>query len=449
MEKKTIYALLVLVFATGLAIAVMRGPEKGELKGPRPRPVNALKSAEITTLEITSEKQSKVVLEKEGDKWQMKSPSASLADQQNAKSLADGLERLKFGDEVSSNVSKHEDFGVVEGKAARLTVKGATGKLLADFYVGKPLSGYTMIRVVGSNSVWQANGIYPYMMSREAKEWRNHNVIEFSSSDGDKLTVESSGQKLALEKGAVAPGDEAKPPTWKIVESTGAGPKTSDALDQSQVTGALQALSTLRATDFADNKTLGDTGLDKPTLTVTASAKGKSHSLLVGNSQGEEVFIKAADSPTLYSLKRNAAERVLHPPIDYRDKTITKVKESDLSGIDIALGSEHISLDQSGGKWTSKSPLDESKAKALAGAFESLSGNGFVSGALAGPLKGSVTLRLKDGKRVVLRIGGASGDDYTVLKTGSADVLLVKKYLVDRFLKKPSELAPADKTAKK
>ncbi len=454
MEKKTIYATLALLIAGGLAVAVLRSPEKGEIKGPRPRPIAAFTAKDVTALEIISEKQQKVTLEKTGDKWMLKTPLEWPADQQNVKSLVEGLEKLKFGDEVSDNASKHEDFGVVGGKAAHLTAKGAGGKVLADFYVGKPLSGYTMIRPATSNSTWQANGIYPYMLSRDAKDWRNHNVIEFSSADGDKLTVEANGQKLVLEKSAPPEDKDKKDPTpsdmaWKIVESTGAGPKTSDALDQAQANGAVQALSSLRATDFADGKTPAETGLDQPTLTVTVKAKGKDYSLIVGRSQGEDVFVKAADGAAIYLLKRTSAERVLHHPIDYRDKTLTKVKDVDLAGIDIAVGSEHISLDHKGDNWTSKSAVDDAKVKSLVGAFENLGGSSFLDKPIAGPIAGTATLRLKDGKKILLRIGAALGDDYPVQKIGSPDVIMTKKYQVDRFLKKPADLAPAAKTAKK
>jgi hypothetical protein len=74
MEKRTLYAL-VAFFVLGLgAFLVMRQPDKGDRVGPKPRPVAAFKAADIQTLEVTSEKQEKVTLEKAGTTWRIKQP---------------------------------------------------------------------------------------------------------------------------------------------------------------------------------------------------------------------------------------------------------------------------------------------------------------------------------------------------------------------------------------
>ena len=49
----------------------------------------------------------------------------------------------------------------------------------------------------------------------------------------------------------------------------------------------------------------------------------------------------------------------------------------------------------------------------------------------------------------VVKVGGVTkdGQDYYVQKDGSKDVLLVKKFAIDRLLKKPADLAPSPKPA--
>ncbi len=60
-----------------------------------------------------------------------------------------------------------------------------------------------------------------------------------------------------------------------------------------------------------------------------------------------------------------------------------------------------------------------------------------------------VTLHLKDKSTVTIKIGALNkeGSDYFVQRAGAADVMMLKKFQVDRFLKKPADLAPGPKTA--
>jgi hypothetical protein len=134
------------------------------------------------------------------------------------------------------------------------------------------------------------------------------------------------------------------------------------------------------------------------------------------------------------------------------------VKEADLASLDIAQGTDTTVLERAGDKWKLKSgapndgKVDDAKVRPVVTAFESLVGSGFAAEkdpqktGLAKP-KATVTLVKKDKSRTTFKVGGTSKDaqDYYLQKVGSNDVLLVKKYNVDRFLKKPSELAPDKK----
>jgi len=151
----------------------------------------------------------------------------------------------------------------------------------------------------------------------------------------------------------------------------------------------------------------------------------------------------------VFTIKKYSFERANHKPADYRDKTLAKVKEVDLASVDLGTGADAITLTHAGDKWTSKKPVDDGKVKSVVSAFENLVG-GSISDE-KDPVKTGlktgwpVTLHLKDKKTVALRVGSLSADkaDYYVQKLGSTDVVLVKKYLVDRFMKKPADLAPA------
>jgi hypothetical protein len=453
MEKRTLYALIgFFVFGLG-AFFALRAPEKGDRSGPKPRPIPALKAADIQALELTSEKQEKVTLAKSGTAWKITSPKEAPADSAGVKSLLDALEKLAFGDMVTDQKDKQDEMGVGEGKADRVVVKGAGDKVLADLFIGKNVAGYTMARPAGKDEVWQTTGLYSYLLNKDAKAWRDHVIFEFPSNEGDKLSVEAGNSKLTVSKleekddKAKLLGVEAK---WKIEESTGDAPKTSEALDVAMVNAAVQALSTLRSADFADDKPATETGLGAPVLKVTVTAAGMAHKLLVGSTKGDDTYLQAEGNPTLFTIKKFSFERVNHKPADYRDKTLAKVKDVDLASVEVVTGGESLSLTHAGDKWKAGKPVDDSKVKPMVSAFENLTGGSIseekdpAKTGLAKPT-GVVTLKLKEKSAITLKVGALSADksEYYIQKVGSPDVLIVKKYMVDRFLKKASDLAPA------
>jgi hypothetical protein len=216
-------------------------------------------------------------------------------------------------------------------------------------------------------------------------------------------------------------------------------------LDEVQVNGAIQALSTLHAADFADDKKKDDV---KPQLTVTLGVKGAAHALLIGELKGDDYTVAASDSPTVFTVKKYALDRIARKPVDYRDKTLVKAPEADIASLQITIGTESTTLTQGkDGKWTAqKGTADDTKVKPVVAAFANLQADSFSDEkdfAKTGLQKaaGEVIVRLKDKKTVGLKIGTATKDgDYYVQKTGSPEIYLVKKFAVDRFLKKPTDL---------
>jgi len=446
MEKKTLFALLAAAVLGVGAYAVLRAPEKGQRVGPAPRPIPAVKTAELTHIELTSEKQEKTVLEKKGDKWQIVAPREWAADQAAVKTLTDGLEKMSFGDLVSTEKAKLADLGVEEGKSPRVTLKNQS-TTIADFFVGKSISGFTMIRPAGKDEVWQGSGIFPYMLNRDSSGWRDHVVFELAQNDVTQVTVESGGAKLALTRDGDGKGADTK---WKVTESTGDAPKTVAELDLGLVNGAVQTVSALRAFGFADDKKPDDVGLGKPSITISLAAKDKKATLLIGNVNGDDVYLKPADGTQIYIVKKYALERAMHRPIDFRGKELVHAAEADLTELIVTSGGETTTLKKEGTAWKAagKTAVDDAKVRPVVSAFEHLDGSGFstekdpVKTGLKKPA-GAVVLKLKDKSTVTLHIGALTPDkgDYYVQKAGSPDVLLVKKFAVDRFWKKPAELA--------
>src|SRR5262249_26738618 len=99
------------------------------------------------------------------------------------------------------------------------------------------------------------------------------------------------------------------------------------------------------------------------------------------------------------------------------------------------------------GKWAlAKGTADEAKVKPVVSAFENLQADGFAEAkdpattGLAKPA-GEAVLHLKNKQTVTIKVGAApKHGDYYVHKVGAPEVYRVKKYAVDRWMKKPADL---------
>jgi hypothetical protein len=397
-------------------------------------------------LELTNDKNEKTVLQRtSASEWRVKQPGDWKADQQGVKQVLDGLEKLTFADVASQNADKQAELGVADGKGARVVARSGGGNVLCDLHVGKTVGSFTMIRVDGKSDTWQAGGLYPYIVGRAPSGWRDHAIFELTAADIDKVTVEAPGGKLVLQKEASADKDKPNDVKWKIVETSGTAPKTSADLDMAQVNAAVTGLSNLHAADFADDKKVDDVKGKGPSLSVTA--KDKTHTLWVGGEKGDELYLASSDSPTVYTAKKFSIEHIARKPIDYRDKTIVKIKDADLQSIDITSGAETTSLTQKDGKWSAgKGTADDSKVKPAVAGFDNFTASSFSEEKDAaktgiGKPTGRAVLHPKGKPAVTITVGAATKDgDYYVQKSGSPDVYLVKKYAVDRWMKKTADL---------
>jgi hypothetical protein len=445
MQQKTLIALGALVVIAVLAWVTLRAPEKGQRVGPPPRPIAAFKATDVKELEVSSNNGKDHTVMKWADAhWSLTAPSPFNADQQAAKTAVEQLEKIGFGDIVTENAAKFADLEVSDDKGAHVIARGDGGKVLFDAWLGKSGSGFTMLRPTGKNEVWQASGLFKYTYAKESKVWRDHMVVEVPKEDVTKLAVEGGGQKLALER--IPPAEKNGESKWKVLESS----VKLDPLDDSAANGMIQTLSSLRAAEFDDTSKPADVGLAPPQLKITVTVKAQPVTILVGNRKGDDSWVQVEGRPQIYLLQKYLIEKLAVMPKNFRDKTITKVKDTDLTEVDVTVGTETLVLKHEGAAWKpAKGEVDDAKVKQLIGGFDNLQGNSFaesvdpkVTG--LGKPTGTAVLHLRDKSVVTVKVGAVKdGLDYYVQRVGSPDVLMAKKFLVDRFLKKQSDLAKA------
>jgi hypothetical protein len=164
--------------------------------------------------------------------------------------------------------------------------------------------------------------------------------------------------------------------------------------------------------------------------------------------------------PTVYSVKKYMLDRLMAPPIDYRDKRLLTLKADEISQIDVVHGKDTTVLTNKEGAFQLQggTPADAGKIKAMVGGAETLVASHFVTDKAAktelDKPRATVTIALKAGGKDILKVGGLTKDqaDYYVTVEGPGhakppEVMLAKKFAIDRLLKKPADLAPTPKPA--
>jgi hypothetical protein len=441
MDKKTtiMLGLFVLLLAGVIGAKVALRPA-GDRKGDKPRPIAALKAADIDELQVTMAKQT-TTLKKTGETWAVTAPVSYPADASAVKTVLEKIEALTFDGTVTDRADKHIDFEVVEDKGVHVVAKKG-GAVLADFLIGKIAGGMTMFRVNGKNDVWRAVGSLRFVFGKETKNWRDHEVITFKRDEVEKVELETAAGKVVCKRDA---GESGKPDKWTILES----PVKIEKPDDSVPAGVMSTMMSLRAFDFADGVKPEESGLDKPAATATAYLKGGAvKKVLVGKQKGDQFYVKVPDREQVFLISKYSIERLTKKPVDFRDKLIVDAKPDQIASLHIEFGDKKLDLQRAGDEWKATTPadlaLDSNKVKTVVSGFSNLKAYAFADEAFAkeGMAKpaGSVTVKLKDKSSFTLRFGALKDQDYPVQKVGAPEVYVLKKFAAERILKKPDDL---------
>jgi hypothetical protein len=447
MNRKTLIAGLVFAGLILATVLLLRSPEKGNRSAEStPRPIAKLVDGGFDTLEVTKGKTT-TVIKKEGDAYKIVKPMAFPADKDGAKLAFESLTKMEFGNIVSDQKSRQGEFELGED-GLRLTVKkGET--VLADLRMGKTSNQMTMIRLEGKDEVWSTSGLFKYQFDKDTTAWRDKTITSFDEKDAEKLQVTSkNGAKIVLSK--PAPRDAGPAPEWQVVESS----VKVEPFDKSVASGMASLLGTWKANDFADSAKPEETGLDTPELTVTVSLKnGKQQTALVGKKKGEDDwYVKLADNPQVFLVKKFNIDRLNKRPIDFRDKTMCNLKSDELTEVAVTHDKDSFTLAKQGSTWKATKPAnftaDDSKVSPITGAFTDWKGQGFAednSPKATGLAKPSATIATKSnvkGHTCVLKVGSETSEkgNFYVQANGQSDIFIVPKWGLDRVLVKLDDL---------
>jgi len=451
MNRNPLYAVVAFAVLGLIALFALRQPQKGEAARDRERPLAKIDPAALDTLVVTKAGAA-ATIKKEGDKYKVTAPVPYPADQAAAKVAFEAIGGLELGDLVTENKAKHAEFELDDGKAIHVVARSAKDgdKVLADIMVGKNVGNGTMVRVAGKDQVWKAGNTLRMAVDKGPSDWRDKSITTFTSGDAEIVQVKAKDGTFAIAKknGKTASNED----RWDL---TASNPKLGpgDKVDNSVPTGIVNAMASFKANDFADGAPASTTGLDAPALTVTVVLKGgKNAAVQIGNKKGEdEYYVKSADAPQVYLVKKFNLDRINKRPLEFKDKVLCDLPEADLAEVAVTHGADSFTLTHAGSEWKATKPaklvVDPAKTPPLAGGFKDWKATSFaedtaptVTG-LAKP-RATIVAKPKKGDACSFKVGDETKDKQNVYVASAKtpDVYLAPKWSIDRILVKVDDL---------
>jgi hypothetical protein len=354
---------------------------------------------------------------------------------------------MDFTNIVSDQKSRHDELELGDN-SLRVTLKQGE-QVVADLRIGRTSGQLTMVRLEGKDQVYSVAGLFKYQLDKNTTAWRDKSITSFEEKDAEKIKVVSKdGAQVVITK--PAPIDGGTAPEWQLVEAN----VKVEPFDKGVASGMASQLATFKANEFADDAKIEETGLDSPRLTVTVTLRnGKQQILLVGDKKGEEDwYVKTAEQPQIYLVKKYNLERINKRPVEFREKTVCNVKAEELTEVAVAQGKDSFTLSKQGDSWKATKPADftadDTKMKNITTSFSDWKGQGFAEDGSPkttglGKPKATVTVKSNvQGHGCQLKIGDETSDksNYYVQSSLQPDIVLVPKWSVDRILVKLDDL---------
>ena len=418
MKSRTTYLLLALAVLVGIFVwwDARKGTTTDELEAKRKRLLD-LKSADVTRVELVRSNQT-VVLEKAGDRWEIKQPITVRASGSAVSSL---LSYLEFAERDRTLTGKElkgvnlADFGL---DAPRLRAKLQTKKGPVTLLVGRETLTKEAVyaQIEGQKSVAVTPKSLVERLEIKPDDLRDRAVMDFLVADATRLEIKGE-RSVELIKTTTTSAE----PRWSISRPIAA------RADQRKVTDLLGELSFLRVADFAseDPKDVHTCQLDEPVREVTVWTGNSSKTLLIGKlltNDATRVYAKLKAADSIFTIPADSVKKLTVQANDLRDTHVLTFNEPDVRSLELLRGVDRLQLARgTNNVWKLTAPVaidaDDGRVNALLSKLNNLTATQFVADVatdldkfgLASPAA-TVTLR------------GAGTNELAQLLIGSLDV---------------------------
>ena len=275
-----------------------------------------LQTEKIKKIQVKKDENTTITLLNRDNDWYVVDKEEYPADPQLVEEAIEKVKSLKKLNLVSRKKDKHAIFEVKEGKGMEVMLFGPDDKEIAHLFIGKsgPDLFSTYIRKAGSDETFLYDGYLKGSFDYSVNNWRDKTIFDFDVNQVDQLKIAKKKETIVLSKDTEG--------NWHIEQPI------SSLGEKSEVEKVLRTLSQLKATGFASEDELKETGLENPEYQISATLKdGRKKTLIVGNKKGEhQYYVKNDEKKYVYILYQSTVKD-LTPSIKDLEKVETKPEE--------------------------------------------------------------------------------------------------------------------------
>jgi hypothetical protein len=355
MKSRTTLILVVLAAVVGLVVVwdQYKGTSTEQAREQGKRVLN-FKSEDVTRLELAYTNRT-VVLEKSGDKWNLRQPLSARADAATVSSILSDLEFAQRDRTLSGEDLKGVDLSEygLDRPQIRVTMQYKQGPI--TLLVGRetPTRDAVYVQLQGRKEIAITPKSLLDRLNTSVDSLRSHVAVEFTPSAVARLELKSADRVIELAKTASTTNAE---PRWTIVRPLAA------RADQRKISELLADLGELQIQSFVseDAKDVHTYQLEEPQREVTVSAGDVGKTLLIGHAPTNDpnnVYAKLKSSDSIFTVAAEPTRKFAVQINELRDPRVLSFSQSNVAGIDVLQGTTKISLERGAKGWKVSAPV--------------------------------------------------------------------------------------------
>ncbi|MCR5606481.1 MAG: DUF4340 domain-containing protein [Treponema sp.] len=259
-------------------------------------------------IELESKESGKIELFKSSDGYVL-GEKKYKTESSTVNSIVSKIKDIKILDTVSSSVNNSNEnrYGLDEDN--KITVKAfKDDKEIRNLVIGKTSAtgSQTYALVDGEKSVKLLSGSLAAIFSSTAEQIRNKQIYSYSSNQLEQVTSTSQDETFHLAK--ILSADGKRNNIWTLLNTEGQT-NTQTSLDNEKVSQWITAISSLRVSEWADDKK--DSDFPESSNKITIKANGDSIEIEVAKISDDKYLCKASNEKELFYISSYSAENLM------------------------------------------------------------------------------------------------------------------------------------------
>lgn len=389
----------------------------------------------IKSVEIINENESYTVSKGENGKWIINGNPNIKVSQSKVDTLMYDASSISAKEKAAENATDLSQYGLDLPKRKAI-IKTNNGETVTFSAGDKTADGsYYFVMIEGESDVYIKGASSVESLTKSVAALRDLSLYSVSEEKIEKFVLKKKdNEEIVMER--ENKGTEEEPSyAWKMLK-----PISAEANDYTLSEEVLGKIISLTAESIVDDKTFEACGLNTPYAKFSVFADGESHTVTIGNANGDMYYASVSGSDAIYSVKSENVSFVELPYTSLINKLILLENINDVNGVEISgMGKsytlKHTGSDENDTYKINDKEISEKTYKNAYQAVLSVSLESVANGSASGSIDACISYDRKDGTASKLEFISYDDRNYIVKKNGEGNYLIKKKQLEAIFEK--------------